>query len=542
MLSQALVKGYSRKNISPRCLIKVDIRKAFDSLQWSFLSNTLLLLGFPPKFRGWIMSCISSPWFSLKINGELTGFFQGRSGIRQGDPLSPYLFVLGMGILSRYLRRICDQTQVSYHPKCSNIKLTHLIFADDLMIFIRGDVPSVSAISDTLHKFALLSGLHANTEKTNIYFGGVSEPVKELILSSTGFSEGAFPFRYLGLPLHTSRLTSDMFDTIIIKIQQAMAHWSNCFLPYAGKLQLINSIVFGLKNFWCSTVLIPRTVIAHINKLCKDFFWGIPMGSRKMVFKSWHQISSPWSSASDQGLWSRWVQKYILKHEDIWHISSKVHYPSSFKSILAARDRLVELSGSISSAHHLIQGWLSGSKLPLQQVYGFFRNAPAAGSWTKGILHSRIIPSHRIVCSLAVQNQLATIDNLKLRGMQFVNRCSLCEHEEESQGHLFFSCSFSASVWHQVLAWMGHMRSGVSLKDELTFPIKGARNWQKAWFDVSLTTSVHQIWTERNARIFQGHSRPVIGLVRRIKFFVIVRMLMWKHHSQYRLLEETLCN
>ncbi|XP_074288913.1 uncharacterized protein LOC141614057 [Silene latifolia] len=410
------------------------------------------------------------------------------------------------------------------YPECSKIKLTHLIFADDLMILIRGDVPSVSAISDSLHKFALLSGLHANTEKTSIYFGGVSELVKELILSSTGFYEGAFPLGYLGLPLHTSRLTSDMFDTIIIKIQQAMAHWSNCFLSYAGKLQLINSIVFGLENFWCSTVLLPRTVISHINKLCKDFFWGIPMGYRRM------------------GLWSRWVQNYILKHEDLWHISSKVYYPPSFKSIVATRDRLVELSGSISAAQHLIHGWLSGSKLTLQQVYGFFRNAPTAGSWTKGLLHSQIIPGHRIVCSMAVQNQLATIDNLKLRGMHFVNICSLCEHDEESQGHLFFSCSFSASVWHQVLAWMGHMRIGLSLQDELTFPLKGVRDWQIAWFVVSLTTSVHQIWTERNAGIFQGHSRTVLGLVRRIKFFVIVRMLMWKHHPQYRLIEESLCN
>ncbi|XP_074265635.1 putative mitochondrial protein AtMg01250 [Silene latifolia] len=120
------------------------------------------------------MGCISSPWFSLKINGELTGFLQGRSGIRQGDPLSPYIFVLGMEILSRSLRRVCDQPQVSYHPKCSKIKLTHLIFADDLMIFIRGDVPSISAVTDSLQKFALLSGLHANNEKTSIYFGGVS--------------------------------------------------------------------------------------------------------------------------------------------------------------------------------------------------------------------------------------------------------------------------------------------------------------------------------------------------------------------------------
>ncbi|XP_074278561.1 uncharacterized protein LOC141602153 [Silene latifolia] len=305
-----------------------------------------------------------------------------------------------------------------------------------------------------------------------------------------------------------------MFDTIIIKIQQAVAHWSNCFLSYAGKLQLINSIVFGLENFWCSTVLLPKTVISHINKLCKDFFWGIPVGSRRMVFKSWRHISSPWSSggfnikdleawnysllikwlsisASDQGLWSRWVQSYILKHEDIWHITSKAHFPSSFKSIVASRDRLVELSGSISAAQNLLHSWMPGSKLKLQQVYGFFRNAPLAGSWTKGLLHSQIIPGHRIVCSMAVHNQLATIDNLKIRGMQFINRCSLCEHAEESHDHLFFRCSYSRFDPASVLAWMGHLRLGLSLHDELIFPLKGARDWQIAWFAVSLTTSVH---------------------------------------------------
>ncbi|XP_074278249.1 uncharacterized protein LOC141601842 [Silene latifolia] len=375
----------------------------------------------------------------------------------------------------------------------SSTQLTHLIFADYLMVFIRGDVPSGSAISETLHEFALLSELHANSEKTNIYFGGVSETIKELILSSTGFSEGEFPFKYFGLPLNTSRLTSEMFDSFIIKIQQAMDHWSNCFLSYAGKLQLINSIVFGLENFLCSTVLHPRTITAHINKLCKTLLWGIPMGSRKMVFKSWYQISSPWSPESDQGLWARWVQKHILKHEDISHISSKVHFPSSIKGILAARDRLVELAGSISHAQHMLQGWMSA------------------------------------------------IDNLKLRGMQFATRCSLCEHEEESQAHLFFNCSFSASVWHQLLLWMGHTHVGASLEAELTCRNKGIRDWQKAWFDVSLAASVHQLWTERNARIFQGHTRPVTWIVRRINFFVIIRMLMWKNHYQYHLIEESIC-
>ncbi|XP_074271271.1 uncharacterized protein LOC141595200 [Silene latifolia] len=126
-------------------------------------------------------------------------FFPGKSGVRQGHPLSPYLFVLGMKILSRYLRTLCTLPNVSRHPKCSRINLTYLIFADDLMVFTRGGVPSVQAVQQMLHHFAAFSGLSANVEKTNIYFGGVHPDIKTAILAVTSFSEGQFPFRYLGM-------------------------------------------------------------------------------------------------------------------------------------------------------------------------------------------------------------------------------------------------------------------------------------------------------------------------------------------------------
>ena len=130
----------------------------------------------------------------MKINGGVKGFFKGRSGVRQSDPLSPFLFVLGMEVLYHYLRVITNTPLVSYHPKCSKINLTHLVFADDLMVFVSGDVPSVVKVLATLQDFAAVSGLHLNPEKTNIYFGGVASHVKEEIIAVTHFIEGKFPF------------------------------------------------------------------------------------------------------------------------------------------------------------------------------------------------------------------------------------------------------------------------------------------------------------------------------------------------------------
>ncbi|XP_074306123.1 uncharacterized protein LOC141641355 [Silene latifolia] len=178
MLTQSLIKGYGQKGISPRCLIKVDIKKAFDSLQWDFIGKMLQIFNFPPQFQKWLMGCITSTWFSIKIDGDCAGYFKGASGVRQGDPLSPFIFVLNMAILSRLLRKYHSKHQVSCHLKCGKIGLNHLIFVDDLMIFVKGDTPSVQAVADSLHSFAKMSGLEANPDKTNIYMVGIREDIR----------------------------------------------------------------------------------------------------------------------------------------------------------------------------------------------------------------------------------------------------------------------------------------------------------------------------------------------------------------------------
>ncbi|XP_074278490.1 uncharacterized protein LOC141602079 [Silene latifolia] len=567
MLSQSLIKGYARKVLSPRCLIKVDIKKAFDSIQWEFLSQMLSSLGFPSIFSKWIMGCITNTWYSFKLNRGIAGFFPGKSGIRQGDPLSPYLFVLSMEILSRHLRVLCTKNNVSYHPKCSKLNLNHLIFADDLMIFVRGDVPSVVAVKETLVEFDLLSGLHANVDKTNIYLGDVSPAITSEIHQETGFSKGHFPFKYLGIPLSTSRISVIMFDPLVTKVQKKVLHWPSHSLFYAGKLQLINSVVFGLNNYWCASILLPVAIIKKIEHLCSHFFWGIPETGRRWSSKdgkwpsdhrpSWKSICSPWSGggfnikdlpswnralfvkwlavliAPASGLWAKWQQAYVLKGTYIWCLHAKDSFSASMKVILAVRDFLVESAGSIQSARALLQTWVHGSHFHHQIAYGFFRAAPTQGDWTKGVSYSSIIPSYRITCSMAVQSQLDTQDNIKKRGYQFANRCIFCEASEEDHCHLFFSCPFTAKVWSSILSWLSLPQiSSSSLHLLFACPFGSSRkNWKNHWYYTSLAAAVNQLWWERNQRIFSYKIIDAAGLHCKIKRLVLARLSIRFHQS-----------
>jgi len=205
-LLQELLRQYGRKRASPRCLIKIDFRKAFDSVQWIFLRHLLLLFGFPDRFVHLVMTCVETISYSMAVNGELFGFFPGRCGVRQWDPLSPYLFITCMEYFSRMLSLASQNPSFQFHPKCKPLGISHLSFADDVILLCRGDMSSVQMLLQQLMLFGQTSGVEINTFKSSIYFGGVDESLKKAILLDTSFSESTFPFRYLGVPLNPHKL------------------------------------------------------------------------------------------------------------------------------------------------------------------------------------------------------------------------------------------------------------------------------------------------------------------------------------------------
>lgn len=159
------------------------------------------------------MLCVTTPSYSLSINGNLCGFFKGKRGVRQGDPLSPHLFVIAIEYCSRLMTKMHKKPEFAFHYRCTDLKITHLIFADDSILFCKGKVKSAIMMKR-------VSGLFASQEKADVYFGNVVEEVHNRILQVIGFQKGKFPFRYLGVPITSKRLSKtdcDLLVDIILK-------------------------------------------------------------------------------------------------------------------------------------------------------------------------------------------------------------------------------------------------------------------------------------------------------------------------------------
>lgn len=171
LLAQDILVGYNKKAGAPNYTLKIDIQKAYDTVNWRFLEKALNGFGFHDLMVKWIMMCVKSPWFMISINGEDNGFFVGKRGLRQGDPLSPYLFTLVMEVFNLIIKRNIEMRLLfKYHRKCRFQKITHICFADDLLVFCSGQIRSVRIIKNSLDLFRDVSGLNASMTKSQFFF------------------------------------------------------------------------------------------------------------------------------------------------------------------------------------------------------------------------------------------------------------------------------------------------------------------------------------------------------------------------------------
>lgn len=321
LLATDLVNGYNSQSISPRGMLKVDLRKAFDTVRWDFILASLRALAIPESFISLIQECLSTASFSVSVNGQSGGFFKSTKGIRQGDPLSPYLFVLAMECLSRLLLSRYESGSIGYHPRTEELKITHLMFADDVMVFFDGSSNNLHGISECLDDFASWSGLHMNATKTELFTAGVDQS-ETAVMRNYGFPSGQFPIRYLGLPLMSRKLKISEYAPLMTKLNLSIQSWSAKLLSFAGRLQLIKTVIFGTVTFWTSAFILPKGCIKTIESLCSRFLWAGSLESKSFAKVAWSTVCLP-KEEGGLGIRSFLIWNQVLCLKFIWLLLSK---------------------------------------------------------------------------------------------------------------------------------------------------------------------------------------------------------------------------
>ncbi|KAL5561445.1 hypothetical protein UlMin_031192 [Ulmus minor] len=275
--------------------MKIDIQKAYDRLSWQFLEAVLKAFGFHPKWINWIVTCCSTTKMTLLLNGAPVRSFFPKRGLRQGDPLSPFLFILCMEVLSRLINKKVEDGLISgFKISRHSPALHHLFFADDVFLMGKCSINEAFYFKECLDDFCRWSGQSFNALKSNIFFNpAASRQTTSLITAMMGFSYITPNSTYLGMPLFRSSRIKD-FDFLVEQLDSKLAGWKARTLSKAKKLILIKSIALAVPTYSMQTVKLPNAICSKLDARIRAFWWGPSSNGRKpLCLKAWDALCKP---------------------------------------------------------------------------------------------------------------------------------------------------------------------------------------------------------------------------------------------------------
>ena len=272
--------------------IKTDMSKAFDRVEWSFLEALLLKLGFSTQWVSWIKLCISSVSYQVLLNGKPKGNITPSRGIRQGDPLSPFLFILLTEALISHIQGAEREGRIT-GPKIARNSppVSHLLFADDSLFFCKADVQQCSELVRIINTYGSSSGQQLNVNKSFILFGSKVPPdIKPELKRSLGISKEGGMGVYLGLPKKICGSKKQAFAFIQDRLQNRINLWSGKLLSKGGKEVLIKSVAQALPTYVMSCFLLPLEIT---RKLTSVIWWSTKQNNKGLHWIAWKSICIP---------------------------------------------------------------------------------------------------------------------------------------------------------------------------------------------------------------------------------------------------------
>ncbi|GKV48452.1 hypothetical protein SLEP1_g55265 [Rubroshorea leprosula] len=291
-------------------LFKVDFEKAYDKVSWDFIDYMLMRTGFTVTWRNWIKECLQSSMISILVNGSPTQQFPVSKGIRQGDPLSPFLFLLVAEGLNGLMQSANEKNLYrGVRIGNGNLLVSHLQFADDTLFFGEASEENIQAIKSIMRTFELASGLKINFGKSQIMGVGTEEGWKERMAYRLCCKAGDLPFKYLGTPVGGNHRRIAMWQPLVNSFKKKLASWKGQNLSLGGRITLLNSMLSSLPVYLMSAYKIPKGILFSLDKIRRNFLWG-GMGERKKI--SWVNWERVCRSKENGGLGVKDLRKFNM--------------------------------------------------------------------------------------------------------------------------------------------------------------------------------------------------------------------------------------
>ncbi|KAJ1691746.1 hypothetical protein LUZ63_015901 [Rhynchospora breviuscula] len=324
-LSAQELIAFVEKGNTPMAIFKVDIHKAFDMLSWPFIEGVLHAIGFPSVLVHWIFNCVLKGASRVIVNCIAGRPITLRRGVRQGDPLSPYVFILAFDFLSRWITRLANYGALKVikpgvYPS--------LFYVDDTILFFKPTEGQAQLLNVVLTAFGSISGLKLNQAKSDLITMKTAGSLTQRLASILGCNSVLFPITYLGLPLSNKKLHKHDFQGLIQRLKKKLTGWSAKFFSVAGRLVLVNACLTALPIYFMSVFKIPVSVIKTIDKLRSDFLWhGTSTDQGRMVMVPWCLVTKPKQCGGlgvldlktfNLALLSKWMWRWFSPEQFLW--------------------------------------------------------------------------------------------------------------------------------------------------------------------------------------------------------------------------------
>ncbi|WOG86222.1 hypothetical protein DCAR_0205423 [Daucus carota subsp. sativus] len=322
LITSEIVSLLQKQNLSGS-IFKIDFEKAFDRVRWDFVLDVLSALNFGAKWISWVKSIFYSSRISVLVNGSPTEEFAPSRGLRQGDPLSPLLFNLVGESLSCLLNigvRNCIFSGISLFGGKEII--THLQFADDVILFLHNADASIIGIKRILQCFQLLSGMKVNFTKSHLYGFHIPQSRIDKWTSCLGCMSGKLPFSYLGATIGASPTSVKFWEPLLARLRKKLGNFEATCISMAGRLILLKAALDSAPIYWLSLYKLPTSVLNSLERMRRSFLWGDTPVHKKLHLLNWERVCKSKANGG-LGLSSIKLQNSILLAKWWWRAYSE---------------------------------------------------------------------------------------------------------------------------------------------------------------------------------------------------------------------------